>query len=391
MRFLIIPLLFMTASIIWVGPSRLVRRAPAAFRYKVRHHWWRMLTSFQPINVDQLNQGIVVVDEAGQVVYANDVAARWQGQTAASLLGQTLDSLYPQLAGKWEQVLESKVEVIQNRLTPPRTYELTLKPRHSWQKKLYGYLLIVDDVTEQKNLAKMRHDITHTMIHDLRAPLSNSIFALQMLDTDLEGQATPEIRKMIEMTIANTEKMLERVNKILDMERLEAQQMPLALSAVSLADLVTTVLETQAARIADKELDIIRHIPDRLAPVWADADLLERVLQNLIDNSIKFTPAGGEIVIEATAVPHTQPPTALITVADSGSGISQQLQAQIFDKFVGEMEKGGSGLGLAFCKMALAAHGQDIWVESKSGQGATFTFSLSLTPHHHLVPQPVAL
>jgi signal transduction histidine kinase len=192
------------------------------------------------------------------------------------------------------------------------------------------------------------------------------------------------------MTIVNTEKMLERVNKILDMERLEGQQMPLAFSAVSLADVVSNVLDAQAARISDKELDIIIDVPERLALVWADADLLERVLQNLVDNSIKFTPTGGEIVIGVTADPDANSPAALVTISDSGTGIPPSLQAHIFDKFAGEKEKGGSGLGLAFCKTVLAAHSQDIWMESEPGEGTTFTFSLSLLPQHIPTSQPVA-
>ena len=389
MTIFIIPSLLAAAFIIWVWQFNLARRDSALFHY-IRYQWWRLLTALQPIDIHHLNEGIVIVDEAYRVVHVNDVVARWWGQTAVSLIGQSLNTLYPQLAKEGEQALESKVEVIQDEVTPPRTYELCLRPRHGWRPKSRGFMLTINDITEQKNMAKVRRDMTHTMIHDLRAPLSNSMFALQMLDMHLNSQSTPETQKMIEMTIANTEKTLERVNKILDMERLEAQQMPLALSAVSLNDMVSSVIEAQAARIADKELDVIRQIPDKFDSVWADAGLLERVLQNLIDNSIKFTPVGGEIVIGATAVPNTTPPTAFITVSDTGTGIPQKLHTHIFDKFSGETEKGGSGLGLAFCKMVLLAHGQDIWVNSEPGQGTTFTFSLSLTPQNHLTSQPVA-
>jgi anti-sigma regulatory factor (Ser/Thr protein kinase) len=135
---------------------------------------------------------------------------------------------------------------------------------------------------------------------------------------------------------------------------------------------------------------LIIDVPERLALVWADADLLERVLQNLVDNSIKFTPVGGEIVIGVTADPDANSPAALVTISDSGTGIPPSLQAHIFDKFAGEKEKGGSGLGLAFCKTVLAAHSQDIWMESEPGEGTTFTFSLSLLPQHNPASQPVA-
>jgi signal transduction histidine kinase len=223
-------------------------------------------------------------------------------------------------------------------------------------------------------------------VHDLRAPLSNSLFGLQILQSHLHGQATAETDKIIEMMISNTEKTLERVNKILDTERLESQKMPLAFSAVVLADVIDNVLDAQGSRITDKELRIVRRLPQTLAPVWADFDLLERVLQNLLDNSIKFTAVGGKIVIAAT----TEDNTVYISVSDTGTGIPQQMHGYIFDKFTGESDKGGSGLGLAFCKMVLAAHGHDIWVDSETGQGTTFTFSLSLVPQPDHIPQQIA-
>jgi two-component system phosphate regulon sensor histidine kinase PhoR len=182
---------------------------------------------------------------------------------------------------------------------------------------------------------------------------------------------------MIGMTISNTEKVLERINKILDVDRLDSNQMPLALSSVSLSSAIEDVLQAQASRLAEKQLDVIRHVPDSLDLVWADGTILERILQNLVDNSIKFTQPGGEILITATAVASEEQPTVHISVADTGSGIPHHLQQTIFDKYSGSAAKGSSGLGLAFCKMALAAHGQDIWAESDE-HGTVFTFSLAL-------------
>jgi signal transduction histidine kinase len=219
--------------------------------------------------------------------------------------------------------------------------------------------------------------MTQTLVHDLRAPLSNSMFALEMLEMHLK-ETTPEAVRMIRMTISNTEKVLERVNKILDVERLSSHQMPLAFSAVSLPTVIQSVLDAQASRIAEKRLDIVTSVPETLALVWADAGLLERVLQNLVDNCIKFTPVDGEIVLAATAVPHSDPAAVHISIADTGTGIPQQLHETIFDKFASSATKGSSGLGLAFCKMAIAAHGHDIWVDSEPGQGSIFTFSLAL-------------
>jgi signal transduction histidine kinase len=262
---------------------------------------------------------------------------------------------------------------------------MSLKPLATWYQKSHGYILILRDITDQKEQENMRRDMIHNLVHDLRAPLSNSMFALQMLETQLNEQALPEAVRMVEMTIRNTEKTLDRVNEILDVERLDSHQIPLALSAVSLPEVINNVLAAQALRIMAKKLDVVSYVPDSLTLVWADGSLLERILQNLVDNSIKFTPSGGEIMITVTAVPHTDPPTVHITISDTGTGIPAQLQATVFDKYMGTIEKGSSGLGLAFCKMALVAHGQAIWVESQPGHGACFTFSLALAtqPHHH--------
>jgi signal transduction histidine kinase len=127
---------------------------------------------------------------------------------------------------------------------------------------------------------------------------------------------------------------------------------------------------------------------------WADAELIERVLQNLIDNAIKFTPTGG--VVRVTAKVDTGPPPRvgkelgeraeehprlLVSVSDTGSGIPPEIQGQLFKKFItGAQEGRGNGLGLAFCKMVIEAHGGRIWVERTSESGTTFTFTLPLAP-----------
>jgi signal transduction histidine kinase len=175
--------------------------------------------------------------------------------------------------------------------------------------------------------------------------------------------------------------MLKLVNDILDVSRLESGRMLLERTAVSLADLIAETLRAQSLLAADKSLRLESDAPPALPPAWADARLIERVLQNLVDNAIKFTPPGG--LVKVTARPGDQepaePPHLRVSVADSGPGIPPELQSKMFQKFVvGQREKGGSGLGLAFCKLVVEAHGGHIWFESEPEQGTTFTFTLPL-------------
>jgi signal transduction histidine kinase len=173
------------------------------------------------------------------------------------------------------------------------------------------------------------------------------------------------------------------VDQILEIGRLESGEMPLSLTAVALPDLVDSLLNAQMPRAATKQLTLINDLPAVLPSVWADAGLLERILKNLIHNAVKFTPDGGEVRIsaESFADSQTNEPVLHISVTDTGPGISEELLPNIFNRFVtGSHVASGSGLGLAFCKMSLIAHGQDIWVNNNPETGATFTFSLPVAP-----------
>ena len=154
--------------------------------------------------------------------------------------------------------------------------------------------------------------------------------------------------------------------------------MQLQRARVSLGDLVAGTLQTQTPLAAEKELDLESRVPPTLLSAWADPRLIERVLQNLVDNAIKFTPSGGRVEIAVRQREQVAGSSFLeVSVADNGPGIPAGLRDRVFQKFVtGGQEGSGSGLGLAFCELVIEAHGGGIWVASEPGQGATFTFSL---------------
>lgn len=239
-----------------------------------------------------------------------------------------------------------------------------------------GRLLVLHDVTQERVLERMRDDLVHTTVHDLRNPLTAISGALSLLGKNLPDAFSPNQQQLWEIAHTNTVRMLELVNAILDISRLESQQMPLEYALVSPADLVADVLNAQLLLVADKGLYLENSVPSTLPPVWADAVLIKRVLQNLVGNAIKFTSAGG--TVRVTARPETSDrPRILVSVSDTGPGIPAEIQARLFQKFVTGGQERGSGLGLAFCRMVMEAHGERIWVESTSESGTTFTFTLS--------------
>jgi PAS domain S-box-containing protein len=241
-------------------------------------------------------------------------------------------------------------------------------------KQIQGWLLVLRDVTEERSLERMREDLTHTMVHDLRNPLGGIFTSLLLVEKEDQANLAENQRFLLKIARNNAQRMLKIVDDILAVSKLESGRMELQRGPVQLGDLVAGVLRAQAPLAADKGLRLESEAPPTLPPAWADAWLIERVLHNLVDNAIKFTPPDGTVRILAR-----QGEVGLlhVSVADSGPGIPADLQQRVFEKFVtGGQEGSGSGLGLAYCKLVVEAHGGRLGVESAPGQGATFTFSL---------------
>lgn len=244
--------------------------------------------------------------------------------------------------------------------------------------QLLGRLFMMRDVTDARLLDQFRDDLTHTMVHDLRNPLTGIHAALTLLlrgasDSLLEGQ-----RRIISIALLSAERMVKLVNAILDISRLETGQMPLKPVVFRFSDVVRDSVELQKLTITQHDLNFVNAVPEDVPLVLADRELVERVLQNLMGNAFKFTRPGGEISVQARLQPEI-PDKLCISVSDTGPGIPPEIRRNLFTKFVaGQQTERGSGLGLAFCRMVLEAHGERIWVAQTSEQGTTFTFTLPL-------------
>jgi PAS domain S-box-containing protein len=262
---------------------------------------------------------------------------------------------------------------------PPRNVHWLSLPVMAGEAPL-GRLIVLRDVTQDYQIAEMRKDLTHMMVHDLRSPLGTISTALEFLHTDVAGQLGPDQDQTLTIARESTALTLELVNSILDVSRLESGQVVLERMSVALPELVAQTLHLQSPMAAARELRLESHVPEGLPAVWADGELIGRVLQNLVGNAIKFTPAGGLIRI-AALIENSERPHVVTTVSDTGPGLLPNIQARLFQKFVsGQPSHGrrGSGLGLAFCKLVVEAHGGRIWVENRPGRGATFIFTLPI-------------
>ncbi len=340
--------------------------------------------------IESSRDGIIFIDANQRVPVINAAALKlldltaspqqWNDRTTFDFL-----STLRHHAAEAARVLLAELRRVQRDDEGPAEGEFEVSPRTiHWfnlpvtaEDTPLGRLIVLHDVTEEHLLKRMREDLTRTTVHDLRNPLTSISGALELLDTAIHHTLGDEQQQLLEIANRATRRMLNLVNAILDVNRLESGQMPLQYTIINLRDFVDEVIQGQMPLAITKALHMENALPSALPPINADRGLLERVFQNLIGNAIKFTPSDGTVRVTGRQEMKT-PSTLYISVSDNGPGIPPEIQGRLFEKFTtGKHIERGTGLGLAFCKMVLNAHNEDIWVESTGEQGTTFTFTLS--------------
>jgi len=214
------------------------------------------------------------------------------------------------------------------------------------------------------------------MSHELRTPLNAILGYTELILDNIYGDVPEKIREVLERLEKNGRHLLGLINDVLDLSKIEAGQLTLSLNDYSMGEVVQTVITSVEALAVEKKLELKTRIPQDLSIARGDEQRIAQVLLNLLGNAIKFTEEG-EVRVEVT----DSDETFLVSVADTGPGISEADQKIIFEEFQqadgsSTREKGGSGLGLSIVKKIVKMHGGRIWVESDVGKGSTFRFTL---------------
>jgi signal transduction histidine kinase len=236
-----------------------------------------------------------------------------------------------------------------------------------------------DNYRRLKELEALRDDLTHMIVHDLRTPLTSLLTGLQTLS--ILGDLNTEQEDMLSVAIQGGQRLLCMINDLLDISKMEAGSLTIERREIPVSELVDSAFYQIDALANEKRLVLKQQLTEPLPLCPCDADKLRRVLVNLLGNAIKFTPPRG--TIEATARFDESKNTLLFSIRDTGEGIPAEAFERIFDKF-GQVEthktgkKMSTGLGLTFCRMAVKAHGGNIWVESEPGKGSCFSFTVPL-------------
>jgi PAS domain S-box-containing protein len=246
-----------------------------------------------------------------------------------------------------------------------------------------SFELSQEAVMEMREIDRLKSQFLANMSHELRTPLNSIIGFSRVIIKGIDGPVT-ELQQQDLTAIYNSgQHLLGLINDILDLSKIEAGKMELAFDEVNIADITSSVLSTMSGLIKDKPIQIKRIIEPDLPTVRADAIRVRQVMINLLSNAAKFTDEGN-IVVDVRLYPGQAGRNEVkISVTDTGPGISKQDQEKLFQPFSQvddspTRKTGGTGLGLSICQHIVNMHGGKIWIDSDTGKGSTFHFTLPL-------------
>lgn len=361
--------------------------------------------------IENAPDGIVQVDDTGSILLSNRTAETLFGYDRDELLGRSVDELVP--AAHRPSHADRRARFAHAGVTRPMGMGLDLYARRkdgsefpveislSPVKTEAGVHVtaVIRDVTERKRIQEqvrtlqesymaelearqkeaerlnhLKNEFLASVSHELRTPLHTILGFTDLLSEELEGPLNETQRQFVQHIHRDSEHLLGLINDVLDLSRIESGGLKLNTESLLLREAILDAVSGIKPHADAKSVDLQAEHPGDLHVV-ADPVRLRQILYNLLSNAVKFTAAGGRVTVRAI----TDGTAVRITVADTGIGMSQEQQAQIFDRFYQVSNKtGGTGLGLAICRQLVEMQGGAISVESVLGGGSQFHFELPM-------------
>jgi signal transduction histidine kinase/CHASE3 domain sensor protein len=243
-----------------------------------------------------------------------------------------------------------------------------------------GRIWTLREVTQQRELDRLKEDFVATVSHELRTPLTSMMGFLEMIREGEAGELNDEQRRFLAIVYRSSERLQRLVGDLLFVARLDANGLQLQFGEVRLAEIVRDTVESTSALARSREIDLRPDLRD-VPPLSGDRERLSQLVGNLVGNAIKFTPAGGRVTVRTFVAGQS----AVVEVEDTGIGIPPAEQGQLFQRFfrsstATEQAIPGTGLGLVISRAIAEAHGGSIGVRSQTGEGACFRVELPLEP-----------
>ncbi len=336
-----------------------------------------------------MTDGVVATDRRGKVITINEMALSLLSLKQEDAIGQSILTLF-QLDEEYSlrSLLENTKEMLIERPSPvPHFQDLILRVDFSMIRRESGFIsglvAVLHDVTEQEKTEQERRDFVSNVSHELRTPLTSMRSYLEALEDG--AWKDPEIAPhFLQVTLEETDRMIRMINDLLNLSKMDSGNAQMQMELVNFNNLVNFVLDRFDMMVTsqNKNYQIKREFTKRDLWLEIDTDRLIQVIDNIMNNAIKYSPDGGTVTVRLIET-HNH---IILSITDEGMGIPRKDLNKIFDRFyrvdkARARQQGGTGLGLAISREVLKAHGGSIWVESRENQGSTFYVSLPYEPY----------
>ncbi|MBN2407668.1 MAG: Cache 3/Cache 2 fusion domain-containing protein [Elusimicrobia bacterium] len=349
------------------------------------------LKRYNDMQADKMNailfsiaDGIIMTDYTGKVILSNRrVKELLKIAPSEDLIDKNIQDIIKkkEISDSLKEAAEKRENIIKeidfssDRLIKFLRTDTSLVS-HSDSGAEIGTVTVIRDITLEKELEQLKDDFMHAITHDLRSPMTSIRGFLEFLLDGTAGELNEQQIEFLKIIDESSARLLGMINDILDVAKIEAGSMPIELEEVDLVQLTASVIKSLLSQAQKDKVELKVDEVNKIDKITVDKNLLHRVITNLISNSLKFTPEGGDVTVRL----ENMDDKIQVSVIDTGEGMPREYLEKIFDKF--ERVKGskgrrkGTGLGLTITKYIIEAHKGKIWAESELGKGSKFTFWL---------------
>jgi len=341
--------------------------------------------------LESLPGGIVVADARGEIVLINAAAEAMLSQTREAALGSPLAELVP--VAEWREAVTAAQKGSSAEVNLPldrRTVRAFLSPILADEGLVSGLTALLMDVSSEEQHRQEKDAFIASLAHELRTPMTSIMGYTDLLMSDAVGLVGEMQRNFLQRVKANVERMEAMLNNLIGVTAIDTGQLQVEVEPVDVRQTIGDAIAGAQAQIEEKNLSLKVHLPEDLPTLYADPECVYQIMVNLLSNACKASPEGGGIRLSVQVRDKAEDdlsvaaPFLLVSVSDSGSGIAPEDLPRVFDRFYRADHPliaglGETGIGLAVVKAMVEAHQGCVWVESKVGEGSTFSFALPLT------------
>lgn len=351
----------------------------------------RIISEKQRIDniVHNMAEGMVVVDAEGKIILVNSAGEALLGITKNDIgrpikdvvKDEHLLTLTKHISSEKDEVVEKDIEVVSADESTMKVLRTSSAVVEDHNGNTVGMVTMLNDITKQKEIEGLKSQFLANVSHELRTPLVAIEKSVSLILSKSTGEISPTQNEFLSIAERNLKRLTLLINDLLDLSKLEARKNAIQPESTDLDKLIVDSEESLNNWAASKSIKLGKSVSADLPKVEVDPNKIIQVLNNLIGNAIKFTPANGSITVEASY--EKQEELVRVSVVDTGVGIAPEDLGKIFDKFYQSREKAdteikGTGIGLAIVKEIVELHKGKVWVESEKGKGSRFIFTLPI-------------